>query len=114
MNNSNQTNGVQHVNQDDFEAKVLKAAKPVLVDFYADWCGPCKMAAPILDDLAGEQSDVLIMKINVDENQAISQKYNVMSIPTVIVFNKGEEVDRQIGFAGRGGYEGMIEKVKGD
>jgi thioredoxin 1 len=104
--------GAQHITDADFESIVLKSDKPVLVDFYAEWCGPCKMAAPILDELSGSQSDVKIVKLNVDENQAATQKFGVMSIPTVVMFNKGEEVDRQVGFSGRAGYEKMIEKVK--
>ncbi len=77
--------------QDVFEEKVLQADKPVLVDFYADWCGPCKMMAPVLDELAVEKADQLtIYKINVDHNPDISSRYKVMSIPTMILFKDGE------------------------
>ena len=100
-----------HINQDKFEEKVLKADKPVLVDFYADWCGPCKAAAPVLDELADEADGKYeVIKVNVDENQELSQTHGVMSIPTVMLFNKGEEVDRQIGFAGKEGYLQLIAK----
>ncbi len=100
------------INQDDFDAKVLKVDKPVLVDFYADWCGPCKMAAPVLDELADESDGKYsIMKVNVDQNQELSQKYQVMSIPTVILFSGGEEVERKIGFGGKAGYEELLKKA---
>lgn len=74
-----------------FEEKVLKAEGPVLVDFYADWCGPCKMMAPVLDELADEKSGQLtVYKLNVDDNPDIAGKYRVMSIPTMILFKNGE------------------------
>jgi thioredoxin 1 len=104
--------GAQHINEDQFKELVLESDKPVLIDFYADWCGPCKMAAPILDDLSEEQSDVVIMKMNVDENPNIPREYGVMSIPTVIVFKDGKEAGRQIGFSGRAMYEDLIEDAK--
>jgi len=101
-----------NVNDQNFEEKVLKSDTPVLVDFFAEWCGPCKMAAPILEKLADEyEGKVKIVKVDVDANQQKASLYGVMSIPTVIMFNKGELVDRQIGFAGEAGYKTMIEKV---
>ena len=108
-----QHTGAAHVTDDQFDAQVLKSDKPVMVDFYADWCGPCKLAAPILDELSETEKDsVTIVKMNVDENQTTPGKFGVMSIPTIIMFKKGEEVDRMVGFSGRAGYESMIEKVK--
>lgn len=101
-----------HINQDEFDAKVVKAGKPVLVDFFAEWCGPCKAAAPILDELAdagGEKYDII--KVNVDENQELAGKFGIMSIPTVVLFKDGEEVDRKIGFAGKQGYVDLLEQV---
>jgi len=77
--------------QNEFEAKVLQADKPVLVDFYADWCGPCKMMIPVLDQLSAEKADqIYIYKINVDENSDVAKQYRVMSIPNMILFKDGE------------------------
>ena len=99
----------------DFEAQVLKSEKPVFVDFFAEWCGPCKAAAPIVDELATEYKDkVVVGKLDVDSNQVTAGKYGVMSIPTVIMFKNGEEVDRMSGFAGKEGYENLIKKVLGE
>lgn len=101
-----------YIKADEFEAKVIKADKPALVDFYADWCGPCKMAAPVLDELADEAGGKYeVIKINVDEAQELAGEHGVMSIPTVILFNKGQEVDRQIGFAGKAGYQELLAKA---
>lgn len=108
-----QHTGAAHITDDQFEEKVLKSDKPVMVDFYADWCGPCKLAAPILDELSETEKDaVTIVKMNVDENQETPRKFGVMSIPTIIMYKNGEEVDRLVGFSGRAGYENMIEEVK--
>lgn len=82
---------------DNFDQEVLQAQQPVLVDFYADWCGPCKMMSPIVEALSEELSDVKVCHINIDENIDIAQKYRVMSIPTFIAFKGGEESGRQIG-----------------
>ena len=103
-----------HFSDADFEEKVLKSPLPVLVDFSAEWCGPCRLAAPIIDELAGVYAGkVTIGKLDVDESQGTAAKYGVMSIPTVIVFKGGKEVERKVGFAGKGGYEEMIKKVTG-
>lgn len=86
------------IRQDVFEEKVLEADKPVLVDFYADWCGPCKMMIPVLDELSAEKADELtIYKINVDENPDIARQYKVMSIPTLILFKDGQDVKTVMG-----------------
>jgi thioredoxin 1 len=108
--------GAQHLTDANFDETIKNAGMPVLVDFYAEWCGPCKLAGPIIDRMSEElKGKVLIVKLDVDDNQASAQKYGVMSIPTVIVFNKvGEEVkevDRKIGFPGEQGYRQMIAKV---
>lgn len=119
MADDTKVTGAVHLTSDDFQAtldKAAKAGKAVFVDFYADWCGPCQIAAPIIDKLAPEYADkVVIAKLNVDEHNDISSKYGVMSIPTVIMFEKGdkemEETDRKIGFGGEEGYREMLDKV---
>ena len=99
------------VTDSDFQEKIVSSSLPVLVDFYADWCGPCKMAGPILEELSEDYKDKLIVaKVNVDQNQNSAQQYDVMSIPTVILVKDGKEVGRQIGFAGKLGYEELIKK----
>ena len=77
-------------NEDNFENEVLKSDKTTIVDFFADWCGPCKMMAPIIESIAEENAeDIKVGKVNVDENQELAIKYNVMSIPTILVFKNG-------------------------
>lgn len=101
-----------HFSDQDFESKVLQSDKPVVVDFYAEWCGPCKMAAPIVDELADQFADkVVIGKLDVDENQQVASQFGVMSIPTMVVFKNGKEIDRKVGFGGRAGVEALIEKA---
>lgn len=96
----------------DFQDKVLNSQLPVLVDFYADWCGPCKMAEPVLEELSGLYKDKLtIVKINVDENPNIPQKYGVMSIPTTVLIKSGNEIGRQVGFGGKAAFEELIKQA---
>ena len=86
------------LSSENFEKEVLKSEKPVLVDFYADWCGPCNAMAPVIEELAKElEGKVKVGKINVDENPDIAVEYNVMSIPTLIVFKNGKEEKRLVG-----------------
>lgn len=100
-----------NVSDKDFDGQVLQNKIPVLVDFWAAWCGPCKMAEPILEVLSETYKDkIMIMKLNVDENPAISQKFGVMSIPTTILFKAGNEIGRQVGFSGKQSYEELIKK----
>ncbi len=102
----------QDITHDEFDATVLKSDKPVMVDFYAQWCGPCKMAAPIIDQLADEFADkALIVKVDVDTNNELAGTYGVMSIPTVIIYKNGQEVDRKVGFPGEAGYRSMLNAV---
>ena len=99
----------------DFEEKVLKNKLQVMVDFYADWCGPCKLAAPVIEKLSETYKDKLVIgKLDVDANQTTSGKYGVMSIPTVIFFKDGKEVERMSGFGGEAGYLRLIKKVLGE
>lgn len=101
-----------NVTDKDFEEKVLKSNTPTLVDFWAPWCGPCKMAEPVLNELSDEyKGKVVIAKVNVDENQESAQKYGIMSIPTTVMFKDSEEVGRQIGFAGKQKFEEVIKKA---
>ena len=81
----------------NFDQEVLQADRPVLVDFYADWCGPCKMMGPVVEEISGELDDVKVCKINIDEQMSIAQKYGVMSIPTFIVFKNGDVADKKMG-----------------
>jgi thioredoxin 1 len=86
------------ITEQNFESEVLKSAQPVIVDFYADWCGPCKMIAPALEEIAGELTGrVKVAKVNVDEQSALAQRYNVQSLPTLLYFQNGEVVNQVIG-----------------
>ena len=86
---------VQKLNQNNFHYAIANGT--VLVDFYADWCGPCRMVSPIVDEIAEERSDITVGKVNVDDENALAMKYGVMSIPTLIVFKDGEEKTRIVG-----------------
>ncbi len=86
------------LDSNNFEKEVINSEQPVLVDFYADWCGPCKMMAPIVEEIANElEGKAKVGKINVDENQDLAMKYNIMSIPTIVIFKNGEETKRFVG-----------------
>lgn len=88
---------VLHVTKENFETEVLQSEKPVLVDFWASWCGPCKMVAPVLEELADEITDVKITKVNVDEQPELAQKYQIMSIPTMVLIKEGKIVNKTVG-----------------
>ena len=93
---------------DNFDAEVLKSDKPVLVDFFADWCGPCQMLAPVLEEIAKENTNIKVGKINVDEEGELAMKYKVSSIPYLALFKNGEIVNQMVGF---GGKEKVLEMI---
>ena len=88
---------VLHITKENFEAEVLKSDKPVLVDFYAVWCGPCKMIAPILEEIAAEREDIKVCKINVDEEPELAAQYQVVSIPSLFVIKDGQVANQSLG-----------------
>ena len=91
--------------------EVEKSSVPVVVDFWAPWCGPCRMVSPVIEKLAGKYSGkVKVVKVNVDDNQALAMKYNIMSIPTIMVFKDGKAVDQAIGAAPSEFYEKLLTK----
>lgn len=102
---------VKDVTDSSFEQDVLRADKPVLVDFWAPWCGPCRMMAPAIDAIAEQYSDrATVVKLNVDDNPATSGRYGIKGIPTLILFSGGEEVERVVGATGKDALSRMIEK----
>jgi len=90
---------IEHASEADFAAKVLQSKVPVLVDFYADWCGPCRMLAPLLREAAQELTGAKIVKVNVDHSPALATRYGVRAIPTLLVFRNGEPVAQHVGLA---------------
>jgi len=100
------------LSKDDFQLEVLDETTPVLVDFWAPWCGPCQAVTPVLNELTKEYGNkVKIVKVNVDEGATLAQKYNVVSIPTLVVFKDGKEIERQIGFNGKEALVKIIDKA---
>lgn len=97
------------VNKDNFNKEVLESNKKVLVDFNADWCGPCKMLKPILDEISTSNDEVKIVSINIDNEDELTEKYSVSSIPCLVLFDNGIEVKRSIGLISKDEIESMIE-----
>lgn len=103
---------ITHVSDDAFEQEVLKSDTPVLLDFWAEWCGPCKAIAPVLDELAKQYEGKLrVVKINIDQNQQTPRTYGVRGIPTLMVFKNGKVEATQIGAVGKGQLTQMIDKA---
>lgn len=96
---------VKHIETATFTESVLKAEKPVLVDFWAEWCGPCKSIAPILDEISNERSDVEVVKVDIDKNPEIAKKFGIRSIPTMILFVNGEVEATKVGAVSKGSLE---------
>ena len=101
---------IVHVTEDDFQ-KEIESSNLVLVDFFANWCGPCKMLLPVLESVALKKTDLKILKVNVDECETLARKYGVMSIPTLILFKEGNIISSQIGFMGE---DDLISWIDGE
>lgn len=99
---------ILHASATNFENEVLQCPQTVLVDFYADWCGPCKMLTPVIDKIAAEHPEVKVVKLNVDNAPEIASRYGVMSIPTLIVFKNGQVANQSVGYTGKQGIVDMF------
>jgi thioredoxin 1 len=102
---------IVYVGQDNFEREVLQSNQPVLVDFYADWCGPCKALAPIIEEAASElEGRLKVAKLDVDRNEELSMRYGVQSIPTLLLFKGGQEAERIVGFLSKAQLMSRLER----
>jgi len=100
---------VKHVTKNDFDREISNSNLPVLVDFWAPWCGPCRMLSPVLDELAGElEGKVKVLKVNVDEEPELASKFGVISIPTVIAFKHGKATNKVVGFRSKEEFKNML------
>jgi len=103
---------IVHVTDDNFESEVLQSAEPVLVDYWAEWCGPCKMIAPVLDEIAGEYDGrVKIAKLNIDDNPNTPPRYGIRGIPTLMLFKDGKLLDQVVGAVPKAQLEELIKKA---
>ncbi|MBE5793711.1 MAG: thioredoxin [Clostridiales bacterium] len=99
---------ILHASATNFDSEVLQCSQTVLVDFYADWCGPCKMLTPVIEEIAAEHPEVKVVKLNVDNAPEIASRYGVMSIPTLIVFKNGQAANQSVGYTGKQGIVDML------
>ena len=88
---------VLHINNDNFQNEVLNSDKPVLLDFFASWCGPCRMVGPILDEIAQEREDIKVCKVNIDEQPELANRFRIMSVPTLMVLKDGQILEQSVG-----------------
>lgn len=100
---------ILEVTEENFESEVLKSDKKVLIDFYAEWCGPCHMLSPIVEEVAKSNKDIKVVKINIDNSQNLAIEYGVMSIPTLVVINEGKEVNRSVGLISKSAVEQLVK-----
>ena len=108
-NNENAKSDVLNIESSNFETEVIKSEKKVLIDFYADWCGPCQKLSPIVDKFAEEHSEIKVVRIDIDAQEELADRYNIRSIPTLVVIENGEEINRVIGLVSE---EKIIELCK--
>ena len=96
------------ITKENFDLEVMKSDRPVLLDFWASWCGPCRMLSPVVDEFAGEHSEVKVGKVNVDEQRELAAQFGVMSIPTLVVIKNGKETTRQVGVIPKASIAALI------
>jgi len=96
------------ITKENFQSEVIESKKTVLIDFWASWCGPCRMVSPVVDEIAGERDDIKVGKINVDEQPELAQKFGIMSIPTLMVFKNGQVTNQRVGAAFKEGILSML------